>query len=91
MAYEKKDGDITLNVNNKTSDKQPDMRGSIRMKGKDYEIALWKKQGTNGPFYSGHVGKEVQPRGERQGQSSFQQSRPAPAPASSFDDEIPWK
>lgn len=90
MAYEKKDGDITLNMNNKTSDRQPDMRGTIRMKGKDYEIALWQKQGSKGPFYSGSVGKEVQPR-TQESRSTFQQSRPAPAPASSFDDEIPWK
>lgn len=90
MAYEKKDGDVTLFNNNKTNDNQPDMRGSIRMKGKDYEIALWLKQGKNGPFYSGKVGKEVQPRRPEQSHSSFQQSRPAPTP-SAFDDEIPWK
>lgn len=91
MAYEKKDGDITLFTNNKTNDNQPDMRGSIHIKGKDYEVALWTKQGKNGLFYSGRVGKEVQLRKNETKNPTFAKPQSVPKATSAFDDEIPWK
>lgn len=93
MAYEKKDGDITLGFNQRSKDTHPAMRGSIRMNGKDYEIALWERQGKNGPFYTGSVGKEVQEGGFGQRQTSFpprREAAPQPKQQDAFNDDVPW-
>jgi uncharacterized protein (DUF736 family) len=40
-------------TNEKTSDKQPDMKGKINVEGKEYEIAVWLKTSKAGnPFWS---------------------------------------
>ena len=96
MAYEKKHGDITLSPRNKTNDRQPDLSGSILLDGKEYDVALWLKNGKNGNFYSGRMGKEVEkkPQGQFQQRSSFPEKtfskHDAPA-INPFDDEIPFK
>jgi len=47
MAYEKKDGDISLFENKKTNDRQPDWKGDLLLNGVTYEVALWsRKDGT---------------------------------------------
>jgi hypothetical protein len=38
--------------NDKKSDKHPDYSGKINVEGKEYEIALWVKDGKNGKFFS---------------------------------------
>jgi len=94
MAYEKKHGDATLFANDrKTKESQPDWRGSIRIDGKDYELAFWSKTSKNGiDFLGGRMGDEVKPP---EAKGAFPNSpRPAPKPTSSvkdaLDSDLPW-
>jgi hypothetical protein len=41
-----------FNNDKKGNDKAPDLRGTLNVEGKEYNIALWNKQGKKGPFYS---------------------------------------
>ena len=45
MAYEKKDGDISLFENKKTNDRQPDWKGELLLNGVTYDVALWSRRG----------------------------------------------
>ena len=94
MAYERKDGDCVLFVNNPTNERQPHLKGSIQINGKSYDLAFWEKQGGNGRYYSGKLGGETKPKRQSHQAPSFAQKTYSKhdAPASSqFDDEIPWK
>lgn len=92
MAYEKKDGDAVLFLNNrKKNDKEPDLRGKIFIDGKDYDLAFWEKQGQYGKYYSGKRGGETQERSQQR--SSFPQRReaaPQPKQQDAFNDDVPW-
>ncbi|MBQ0113384.1 MAG: hypothetical protein KBT03_09665 [Bacteroidales bacterium] len=60
MAYEKKEGDITLFDNKKTKDTQPDFKGTVLIGGKELEVALWKRTSQAGKnFLSGKVSQPV--------------------------------
>ena len=63
MAYELRElqGNAFGNRNKKT-DKHPDMRGEFLLNGVPYEIAIWHKQGTKGPF----LGFKISEKQERQ-------------------------
>jgi uncharacterized protein (DUF736 family) len=53
MAFQLKDGQGTLFPNDrKTSDNQPDHKGSVLIEGKEYEVAAWTKRGSHGAFLS---------------------------------------
>ena len=58
MAYEHKDGNGTLNVNEyKTLDKHPDIRGSITAHrnlkaGEKVSLGVWNRVGPRGSFFS---------------------------------------
>jgi hypothetical protein len=53
MAFELKDGQGTMFVNDKKgNDKAPDRRGELNIGGVMYEIAGWVKQGQRGPWIS---------------------------------------
>lgn len=72
MAYEHKEGQGSLFKNEKQNDRQPDMKGTVMIKGVLYEVAAWNRTSQSGREY---VSLQVS---ERSGDS--QQSRPAPAP-----------
>lgn len=51
--YKHKPGQGTLFINEKSNERQPDMRGKIiTPDGIEYKISAWKKQGAKGEFYS---------------------------------------
>lgn len=54
MSYEHQNGNGSLFKNDKkTSDKQPDYSGSIKLQdGTNQQIAAWIKEGTKGKFFS---------------------------------------
>lgn len=85
MAYERKDGDITLFLNKaEGNDKRPAFKGSALIDGKEYEVALWKRTSANGTNYlSGQI-KLAQAKGE---QPTKEQPKKDDSP---FDDEIPF-
>jgi len=59
MAYEMKEGGFSLFKNNrKEKETHPDYAGSIMINGKEYYLNAWLKEGKNGKFFSGSVGKQ---------------------------------
>jgi hypothetical protein len=55
MAYEHKEGQISIFENNKKMANQPSHRGTGLFQGQKIKIALWEKQGNLGTFYSGKI------------------------------------
>ena len=58
MAYEKKDGDISIFKNDKgENDKRPDMRGTALIGGVEYRVSLWTRtsQKDGSKFLSGKI------------------------------------
>jgi hypothetical protein len=56
MAYEPKEGDISIFKNKeKKQEKSPDYWGKLRLNGEDCKVALWVREGKNGKFMSGTV------------------------------------
>ena len=51
MAYEHKEGQGSLFKNDKQNDRQPDLKGTIMIGGKTYEIAAWNRTSQNGRQY----------------------------------------
>ena len=41
--------------NDKKADNHPDYKGKINVKGEEFEIALWVKDGKNGKFFSAKI------------------------------------
>lgn len=82
MAYERKDGDVSLFFADKQgNDKRPDLKGTALIDGKEYEVALWKRTSQKGTaFLSG----SIKPAQEKQEQKK------EPEEVKTFDDQIPW-
>ena len=55
MAYEQKDGDISLFRNKTKKDKQPDMVGSAVIDGVKYKVSCWKKGEGESSFLAGQI------------------------------------
>lgn len=56
MAYEQKDGDISIFKNNKKeTEKQPDYTGTALINGQKMKVALWVKEGQKGKFFAGKI------------------------------------
>jgi hypothetical protein len=59
MAYEMKEGSFSLFKNNrKEKPTHPDYAGSVMINGKEHYLNAWLKDGKNGKFFSGSIGKE---------------------------------
>jgi hypothetical protein len=70
-TYQKKDGDISVFINQSDNANAPSWKGNLMLGGVEYQVALWRKQGAKGEFLAG----SVQVR---------QQTAERPAPAQSF-------
>jgi len=51
MAFEQKEGMGVLFKNKKTSEKQPDFTGNIKIDGKIIKLAAWSKESQGGMTY----------------------------------------
>lgn len=52
-SYEERDNSGTAFPNDyKTTEKHPDYRGNIIVNGQKLEVAIWKKKGKKGEFFS---------------------------------------
>jgi uncharacterized protein (DUF736 family) len=62
MSYEHKANTGTLFPNKKkTAENQPDEKGKIKFGDKEYDLAGWYKEGTNGRFLSLKLSEPFQP------------------------------
>lgn len=79
MAYEQKDGQGILFVNDKKgNEKAPDRKGTLTVGGVTYNVAGWIKEGKKGPFLSL---KAELPKAKEQ------ETKAVP---SDFDQEVPF-
>ncbi len=85
MAYEMKEGDISIFRNADATGNQPTYRGICLVDGKEKEISLWvKESGENSKnpgtkFFQGKIKeKYVKPNGE------------APPPEAEVEDDLPF-
>jgi hypothetical protein len=62
--YEQKDNTGVLFINEKKSEKSPDLSGNFKINGKVYKLAAWKKEGQKGEYYSLKVSDNDQPKDE---------------------------
>ena len=93
MAYETKDGDISVFKNDKQgNDKRPDYRGTAQLGGVEHSVSLWVRTSktTGGKFFSG----KIEPKRDRP-QSSQQPQALAtisdrPAPPNAADSDLPF-
>ena len=79
--FQQKPGTWNLFRNNKkTSDAQPDYRGTIKLEdGTELELSAWLKDGKNGKFFSGTVREPYR-----------KQQTDAPPPAAEPSDDCPF-
>ena len=79
MAYQQKEGQGSLFKNDKQSERQPDFRGTIMIKGVLYEVAAWNRTSQNGREYISLQASEPDPeRAARRSQEAPRQQYAAP-------------
>ena len=60
MAYEQKEGDISVFKNNKKeTENQPDYTGTALINGQKMKVALWIKEGQKGKFFAGKIQEDT--------------------------------
>ena len=59
--YQKRDGDISVFTNHSDNANAPSWKGNLLLNGVEYQVALWRKQGTKGEFLAGNVQVKQQP------------------------------
>lgn len=67
MAYEKRNGDISIFKNNKKTEgsKQPDYQGELLTPdGEILQVSLWVKEGKSGKFFAGMVKPPFSPQAQ---------------------------
>ncbi len=52
MQYNNQNKGVIFKNDKKGNEKAPDYKGTIDIEGKEYEIALWVREGKNGKFFS---------------------------------------
>ena len=88
MAWEEREGQGTLFKNRKKQegDNLPALTGSCKINGCECEVAVWKKQGKKGIYYS----FSIKPKTDQQ-RPQETQARRQPAPAyEPGQDDIPF-
>lgn len=96
MAYEKRDGDIAVFLENeKRNERAPDWKGEALLDGKKYEVALWAK-GGRGTMLAGSIkpAREGDFRGGgagvRRGGDEGLPGRDRDPAAYELDDDVPF-
>jgi uncharacterized protein (DUF736 family) len=83
---EKKDGGISLFVNDKCgNDKRPDYKGTALIGGVEYEVALWNRVSQKGTQYLSGSMKQAEQKEQKK-----EEQKPALENVPGFDDEIPF-
>jgi hypothetical protein len=86
MAYEMKEGNFSLFKNDrKEKETHPDYAGSIMVNGVEHYLNAWLKEGKNGKFFSGVIGKEKPRKDNFTPKGADELPKPA-----LVDDEIPF-
>ena len=51
MAYEMREGDLSVFKNDNATGNQPQYRGSALINGEKYKLSLWVKESKKGKFF----------------------------------------
>lgn len=83
MAYEPKDGDISLfKADKKDNPKRPDMTGKALIDGQEYNVSMWSKGEGDKRFLSGRI--ELR-------QAKVESSKPETTPLNDFpESDLPF-
>jgi hypothetical protein len=58
MAYEQKEGEISIFRNEKRQGNQPEYTGKALLNGEQLDIALWVKEANGKKFFAGKIQKK---------------------------------
>jgi hypothetical protein len=92
QQYDRTNTGALFENDRKTTDKHPDLNGSININGVEHWLSGWWKEGSKGQFLSLSIGKPKDQQGTQQAAPARQAApvrpgqRPAQRQASSFDD-----
>jgi hypothetical protein len=91
QQYDRTNTGALFENDRKTTDKHPDLNGSININGVEHWLSGWWKEGSKGQFLSLSIGKPKDQQGTQQVAPARQApvrpgQRPAQRQSSSFDD-----
>ena len=75
MAYEMREGDVSIFKNDNATGKQPQYRGSALINGQKYKLSLWVKESKKGKFFSGRIEPDTYEKGLNRGVPEIDRSR----------------
>jgi hypothetical protein len=75
MAYEMREGDVSIFKNDNATGKQPQYRGTALINGQKYKLSLWIKEGAKGKFFAGRIEPDTYVPGLNRGISEVDRSR----------------
>ena len=75
MAYEMREGDVSIFKNDNATGKQPQYRGTALINGEKYKLSLWVKDGKKGKFFSGKIEPDNYTQGLNRGVPEIDRSR----------------
>lgn len=81
MAYQKKEGDISVFRQENANPKAPQWKGDALINGVVMEVAFWEKSGT---MMTG----VIKPKGQKR--PPVEITKPKPTTEHDFADEVPW-
>ena len=75
MAYEMREGDLSVFKNDNATGKQPQYRGTALINGEKYKLSLWVKESKKGKFFSGKIEPDNYVPGLNRGVAEIDRSR----------------
>jgi len=86
MAYEMREGDLSVFKNDNATGKQPQYRGTALISGQKYKLSLWVKEGAKGKFFSGRIEPDNYVPGLNRGVAEIDRSNADEVPPKDTDD-----
>lgn len=86
MAYEQREGDVSVFKNDTATGNQPQYRGSAMINGEKYKLSLWVKEGKKGKFFAGKIEPDNYNPGLNRGVSEIDRSRADETPTKNSQD-----
>ena len=75
MAYEMREGDVSIFKNDNATGKQPQYRGTAMIGGVKMKLSLWVKESNKGKFFAGKIEPNTYSPGLNRGVAEIDRSR----------------